>query len=49
MGRPETPVELQVKEGEGPRTIRFLPRGEPRPVQRASVRDGTGGADCPWL
>lgn len=47
IGRSDMPVELQIGERDTPRTIRYLPRGEVRPVTQFVVR--AGAHDCSML
>lgn len=47
-GNLEREVELQVREDDVQRTIRYLPHGGVQPVPQLRRREG-GSADCDWL
>jgi hypothetical protein len=46
FGNADVPVEIGVREGDSERTIRWLPQGDPLPVQRVDVREQAGEGDC---
>jgi predicted metalloprotease with PDZ domain len=46
FGNADVPVEVGVREGDAERTIRWLPQGDPLPVQRVDVREKAVAGDC---
>ena len=49
FGNPDVPVAIGVRDGDAERTIRWLPQGDPVPVQQVRVAEKIVEADCAWL
>jgi predicted metalloprotease with PDZ domain len=49
FGNPDVPVEIGVRDGDADRTIRWLPQGDPVPVQQVRVPEKIVETDCAWL